>query len=110
MGDVSREWGVSSPTRQTPERPKVKRSGTSLKHNARSPYQLKPHLPLSGQPKQYQMQGLDFENRNLNCINTAVDTHFYMLIKFYRTPIKENRMIVDEKFPPELTHFFMQRL
>ena len=33
------------------------------------------------------MGGLEFENKNLNRINTAIETHFYTLLYFYRTPI-----------------------
>lgn len=33
------------------------------------------------------MGGLEFENRNLNRINTALETRFYTLLNFYRTAI-----------------------
>ena len=37
------------------------------------------------------------KKRDLNRIKTVLETHFYMLIKFYRTPIKSIQISIAMK-------------
>lgn len=43
-----------------------------------------------GQPLISFQGELVFQKRSLNHINTAIETHFYARLNFYRTPIKRN--------------------